>query len=552
MLDEGLGDAGVDPVVGHLVAHPEGAPAQRQLAQVPGAQHDAAAPARDAEQQVGAQPGLDVLEGDVVDLPPPLAAPVGVVHGGEHPLGERADVQLLDVAAQRPRQRQRVGLRPGAGGEARHGDGVDVLAAQAQAVDGAGGHDECVGRVQPPAHADDDPGLADGAQPLDEGGDLDVVGLVAVLGESGRVVGDEGEAVDGAPQPDVGAGDGQVAPADAHGPEAGAPGTGAGAQQGPAVVLEGALAHPLGEQALDVDVDDRGAGALAEALGGAQQLAVLVDEGLPVPGQVRGGLPLPGGGEDVGGQAPRAGGPDQQLAVLGPSHGDGRAGQVDQDRGARQRRQGRGRHGHPHVLADLGVEDQARHVVDLEQQVGAEGDARAVDVDVALAGVAPAGEVPLLVELAVGGRVGLGDDAAHRPAGDDDGAVEQAPARPQGGAHDDRRQEPGGGGADGLDGGQGPAQQDVGQEEVVDGVAGQAQFGEDGQAHALLAQAAGPGDHGGRVGGRVRQGHGQGDGGHAREALVVGGAELDVGRGAGLCHGAILPRRGRGRGMIGP
>ena len=123
-----------------------------------------------------------------------------------------------------------------------------------------------VGRVQPPAHADNDAGAANGAQPLDEGGDLDVVGLVAVLGESGRVVGDEGEAVDGAPQADVGAGDGQVAPADAHGPEARAPGDGAGAQQGPAVVLEGALAHPLGEQALDVDVDDRGAGALAEAL----------------------------------------------------------------------------------------------------------------------------------------------------------------------------------------------------------------------------------------------------------------------------------------------
>ena len=47
-------------------------------------------------------------------------------------------------------------------------------------------------------------------QPLLEPGDLDVVGLVAVLGEPGRVVGHEREAVERAPQADVARGGGEL------------------------------------------------------------------------------------------------------------------------------------------------------------------------------------------------------------------------------------------------------------------------------------------------------------------------------------------------------
>jgi hypothetical protein len=68
--------------VRHLVADAVGAPAQRQLGQVAGAQHDAAAVVGEPEQVVGAQPGLDVLEGDVVDRPRPEAE--RVVQVGQH------------------------------------------------------------------------------------------------------------------------------------------------------------------------------------------------------------------------------------------------------------------------------------------------------------------------------------------------------------------------------------------------------------------------------------------------------------------------------------
>ena len=485
MLDEGLGDTGVDVVVAHLVAHTEGAPAQGQLGQVPRTQHDPAALARDTEEEVSAQARLDVLKGDVIDLPAPLAAAVGVTHLSEHLGGGGTDVQLLDVAAQSPGQGQGIGLGVLGGGEARHGDGVDVLAPQTQAVHRPGGDDEGVGGVQPAGHADDDRGQADGLHTLDQGRDLDVVGLVAVLGQAGRVVRDKGEAVHGAAQPDVGARGAQSGDRDT--PEGGV------SEQRGAVVIEGALAQALGCQGLDVDVDHRGARAVREALGGAQQLPTLVDEGLPVPGQVRGGLPLAGGGVDVGSQVPGGGGAGQQLAVLGPANRDGRARDVDQDAGAGQRGQRGGGHWDPHVLTDLDVEGQARHVWDLEEQVRTEGHAgtatcrllrgtgrgrlrgggggggvpHAGQREVLDADLGPTGEVPALVELAVGGQVGLRRDAQDPAALDDDGTVVQPCAHAQRGADDERRQKLGAGSTDLLDSLKDGGGQDVGQEEVV-------------------------------------------------------------------------------------
>ena len=579
VLDEGLGDAGVDAVVGHLVAHPEGAPAQGELGEVPGAQDDAAAVVGDAEEEVGAQARLDVLEGDVVEVP--LARSlgqdtgagvlaVGVAHLGEHLGGGGPDVELLEGAAQADGEVLGVAACAGARGEAGHGDGVDVRAGPAQAVHGAGGDDEGVGGVQAAADTDDDLGVADGPQALDEGGHLDVVGLVAVLGEAGRIVGHEGEAVHTAAQTDVRARSRQLGDTDPDAPEGRRVGEGGGrgrgtgdrGAQGAAVVGEGPLAQALGAQALDVDVDDGGARPVGEALGGGEQLAVLVDEGLPVPGQVGGGLALSGGGVDVGGQPPGRRRAGQQLTVLGPPHRDGRAREVDQDRRPGQRRHGGGRDGHPHVLADLDVEGQAGDIVDLEQEVRPEGDpgdrlgtAGAVG---AVSTAAHAGqlnalhpgrqgvagsEVPLLVELPVRGQVGLGGDTAHPPALDDQGAVVEAVAQAQGRADDEGGQEVGAGGAQGLDGGEHVGQQDVGQQEVVDGVARQAQLGEGGQADAILGQGAGLVDDGGGVGGRVDGHHRQGDGGDAGEALVVGGEELNIGRCGvhGVGHGSILP-----------
>jgi len=69
-------------------------------------------------------------------------------------------------------------------------------------------------------------------------------------------------------------------------------------------------------------------------------------------------------------------------------------------------------------------------------------------------------------------------------------------------------------------------QHHVGQHQVVDRVAGQAELGEDGERDAVVGALPGDRDHTVGVRGRIRDGDGDGAGGDAREALVVGGVEF--------------------------
>ncbi len=61
-----MGTPALTAVVAHLVADAVRAPAERKLAEVAGAEHEAVVAAGEAEQIVGAEAGLDVLEGHVV------------------------------------------------------------------------------------------------------------------------------------------------------------------------------------------------------------------------------------------------------------------------------------------------------------------------------------------------------------------------------------------------------------------------------------------------------------------------------------------------------
>ena len=72
--------------------------------------------------------------------------------------------------------------------------------------------------------------------------------------------------------------------------------------------------------------------------------------------------PSPAGGVDVGGEAARRRRAGQQAAVLGAADRDRAAGQVGQHRRAGQRGLRARRHRHQHVLADLDVQHEARHV----------------------------------------------------------------------------------------------------------------------------------------------------------------------------------------------
>ena len=140
-----------------------------------------------------------------------------------------------------------------------------------------------------------------------------------------------------------------------------------------AVVVERALPQALLAQPVEVDVGDRAARPVGEALGLGEQVAALVDHRLAVPGQVGRRLALAGRGIDVRREAPRAalrtssrrssaratviGLPLRLTSTVAPASAASRA---RRDR-------------HPHVLADLDVQDEARDVEAPEEQVGTEG-----------------------------------------------------------------------------------------------------------------------------------------------------------------------------------
>ena len=83
VLHQRLWHAGVDPIVGHLVADAIGAP-PGEARTGPGAQDDAAVMVGEAEEMVGAQAGLDVFERDVANPPrvPPGVACRRALGGG--------------------------------------------------------------------------------------------------------------------------------------------------------------------------------------------------------------------------------------------------------------------------------------------------------------------------------------------------------------------------------------------------------------------------------------------------------------------------------------
>src|SRR5699024_11046459 len=102
----------------------------------------------------------------------------------------------------------------------------------------------------------------------------------------------------------------------------------------------------------------------------------------------------------------------------------------------------------------------------------------------------PGGEVALLVELAVVGRIGLRRDPEDLATVDEDGAVVEAVAVAKGGADGHERQQVGGAPREVDESGLDVAEEDVLEEQVLDGVAGEAELGEDRDSDTLIVQRA--------------------------------------------------------------
>ena len=124
--------------------------------------------------------------------------------------------------------------------------------------------------------------------------------------------------------------------------------------------------------------------------------------------------------------------------------------------------------------------------VGAEQQVVAERDGRAVDLDLRAEQVARGAELALLVELAVLRQVALGHGAEDPAAVDHDRGVEQALLGAQRRADDRHRRELLAGGADLLDRLERGVEQRVLAEEVVGCVGGQPELREHDQRRVLF------------------------------------------------------------------
>jgi hypothetical protein len=74
-----------------------------------------------------------------------------------------------------------------AGAEARQCTGDDILARQPDEIHRLAGDDQRLGGIEPARDADDGSLHAGRRQPLRQPGDLNVVGLVAILGEPLRI-----------------------------------------------------------------------------------------------------------------------------------------------------------------------------------------------------------------------------------------------------------------------------------------------------------------------------------------------------------------------------
>ena len=464
MPHQGLGDAGVDGVVAHVVAV-VGAPAQGQLAEVPGADDQTSGSVGDVHEHLGPLPGLGVLIGDgvvlrvVADVLEVAADAGGDVHGpqgGPQPL----------------RQQHRVGLGPVRGAEAGHGDGDDVGGGPVQHLHGQGRNQHRQGGVQAAGGTHHGGPGAGVLQPLLQAQGGDAQNLAAPVLAALRVLRHERGGGDVAGQ--VGSGQVHVEgnPPDLR-----------------RLFRGGVGVHPaaLGHQLFHINLTD------GQARGEAplrQQDAVFRDHVVAGKHQVRGGLALSGVGVHIAAHQPAGLAGHQGPAVGGLAHGLIGGGQVQNDGGTLPGQHGGGRLRGPQVLTDLHTDHQTVQPGAGKNPVAAEIDLLAAEGHIVVHTVEAAGgrKPPLLVKLPVIGQIGLGHQAQNLSFLYNSGAVIQfvVPFIPDRQAQSGHHVQILGGLQDGPEALLGAPEQGVLQKQVPAGIPGQAQLRQDQHLDTLL------------------------------------------------------------------
>src|SRR3984957_19404140 len=147
VLDQRLRHARVDAVMRHVIADAVGAPSKRKLAQISGANDEAAVQISQSKKMAGALARLHVLEGDVVNF---LAFGIRMSDVLKHLHAARPDVYFFGRADERLHQATRLIERARAGGEARHRDGENFFARRAEPVHRTSAYQQRMRRIDPP------------------------------------------------------------------------------------------------------------------------------------------------------------------------------------------------------------------------------------------------------------------------------------------------------------------------------------------------------------------------------------------------------------------
>ena len=448
---ERLRHRAVDGVHGHMVAV-VGRPAERELRQIAGADHEATGLVGNVHQNLRALARLAVFIGHVVHRF--VMADVGEVlpDGG-------GNVDLLHADAQLLAKLHGIGLRALRGAEAGHRDALDLLPAAPAEVERAHAHEKRERAVEPAGDAEHDGLRVRMLDPLFKALRLDAQDRLRTGAELLVIGRDEGIGRDGARQlrPSQGLVEDDL-------PQAGDGG-----------IARGAM--PLVHEPLHVDLGDRQL-SVGKRLVFREDGAVFRDQMVAGEDHILRGLRRGGAAVDIAAGQPRGRRADQHPAVVRLADHLVRGGQVGNDGRAAGREAGRRRARDPEVLAQLDAEGIVRQLRAGKKQIRAERHALAAErqvIDVS-AEHRRGRKLPLLVKFAVVRQVRLRHHTEEPARVDDRRAVIELAAETQRQTHGEdrgkRRRLLKNAGKRRLH----RAEQAVGEKQVAAGVAGQAQL----------------------------------------------------------------------------
>ena len=138
-------------------------------------------------------------------------------------------------------------------------------------------------------------------------------------------------------------------------------------------IVEARHAHAVLAQTLQIDIGGDHC-AVGEALRLGETLAILIDQTLPVPGEVGRRFAEAGGRIDIGRDAFGRLAGTEHAPVLGLADGDVAGRQVHEHIRAGERGIAARRNRRPQILADLDMHGEVRTILGEEDQVVAEGD----------------------------------------------------------------------------------------------------------------------------------------------------------------------------------